>query len=124
MKTALTINEAIAEGYKYCNIEECGDGTLVKLSDIVSGEVIWDPLETTFYLCDKEPSHHSIDPGQIEDLIQENIDATEDYYKEDGFNTALEGCDDLIKQLSERINKNLLKHNFYFNGDIKLLPNP
>lgn len=124
MKTALTLNEAIAEGYKYCNIEECEDGALVKLSDIASGKVEWDYRETTYFLCDKEPRHHTIDPVDIDNLIQETIDGQEEYYTEDGFDDALDGCDELIAALATTINQNLKKHSFYFTGDIKLLPNP
>lgn len=118
----LTIKEAIEQGYKYCNIEEFGDGTITSLADVLSGKEYWDPTETTYYLCEKEPRHHSISKKQIEDLIQEDIDCQEEYYLEDGFDTALEGCDDLIKQLTEKINSNISKHNFYFNTDIQLLP--
>lgn len=118
----LTIKEALEQGYKYCNIEECDEGTLTKLEDLASGAEFWDEKETTYYLCGKEPSHHSIRKETIEELIQEHIDDQEDYYMEDGFDTALEGCDDLIKQLTDRINKNIGKHNFYFNTDIQLIP--
>lgn len=122
MKTALTLDEAIAEGYHCCNTEE-SEGYVTRLSDIKSGKSSL-LLETTYYLCEKEPRFHSVNKRTIEEIVQDHIDCQEEFYVEDGFDTAFEGCDDLLSELEHRINQNLRKHKFYFNSDIVLIPNP
>lgn len=110
----MNLQKAIAEGYKYCVVETEPE-YLIELKDVLE-----DPEEykgKDLFLCDLEPEIYTKSPEQLETLIQENIDEQEDYFMEDGFVNALDGTEDLIKALSEKINFNLSRHKFYMSSD-------
>lgn len=117
MKTPLTKEQALTEGFKYC-VKDDEWEVLLHVADF-NFEDYDEPFE--IHLCDKEPTYHRIDEEEISNLIIEHLDAQEEFYSEDGFPDALNGCDDLLTELSEKINLNLRKHKFYMPTDIQLL---
>lgn len=117
----LTIEQAIEQGYIY-SIEDGGE-RLIKLLDIRKDPAWY--TDRNLLLCEKKPTHFQIGPDHIENLVSEDFDCQEEFAADDGLSVfALEGCDDLFKQLTERINKNMLQKDFYFNTQIKLTVEP
>lgn len=113
MKT-LTLEQAIEQGYKYFIIEHCEEHPMLL-------DKSKDYSHDTLVLCEIEPRLFTIDESSIEELISDNIDSGEEFYMDEGLSpTALEGCEDLIKQLADRINANMAKINFWFPSDIRL----
>lgn len=108
--------KAIDERYVYC-IQQGSEDCLIKISDIVQFPDNYEGR--TFLLCEKEPRKMTVSDQQIADLIDEYLNNQDEYYSDD-WDDALTDCEDLLKQLSEKVNTNLSKRKFYFNSDIEL----
>jgi len=113
----MNIQQAIEEGYEYC-MAVGNEGILIHLTDALlePGEYANNQL----LLCEKEPRFHSIDAEDIENLLVEHLDNQEEFYSDESFAEATKGCDDLIKQLAEKMNENLGNRPFYFTTKIYL----
>lgn len=112
----MKIKDAISQGYHYCMVNE-GE-YLIKVSD-----VLFSPEEYTrdsLFLCEPEPQYVTVSDDEIADMIQEKVENQEDFYSDDIAAIALEGTDELLKALSDKINANFARKPFYNQSNIKL----
>lgn len=115
------IFQAIEEGYEYC-MREHSEGKLLHLTDVVSEP--GDYANTTLFLCEKEPRFHGTDWENLNTLIIEDLDNQEEFYSDESFTEATDGCEDLLKQLADKINENMSKRPFWFPTKIVLTYKP
>ena len=109
---------SFAEGYEFCQEEDVPN--LIYISDILHSPD--DYRDRTMVICNKEPQFMTISTEEIEILIKEKLTDQEDFYSDHNIGAeALEGTDEIIKALSEKINSNLSQHKFYFSCDIPLI---
>lgn len=107
----MKIQQAIADGYKYCAEEDSGE-RLISLEHVMSSPI--DYADKILHLCEKNARHMSLSDDEIATALVEQLENDDEFYNEDGCDYAIEGCDDLLKALSERIKSNLSKRFFYF----------
>lgn len=124
----LTPSEALRLGYSlFTTTDMDGYPYVVDVFHIDSHTDILEALEfatdgTVEFDIIEEDNSNGITDTQIMDLLFNDI--SEDHTGEDPEDfaeTALEGCEDIIKQLSDRINKNTSKIKFYKSSGKKLL---
>lgn len=108
--------QAIKDGYTYC-VQENFEDSLIYLSDIVLDPSIY--IGKPLILCEKESSHMTVSGDTIAELIMDHIYCQDEFYSED-WDGSLKECDSLLQQLSDKINSNLSKKEFYFPSDIEL----
>lgn len=118
METTMTINAALKMGYTRCNepgSERCPYISNMEKEDFDS---------TIFYVLDNEPSHYSINTGELIGLLDRQIEEQEEIYDEDGKLVGLlfdkEGE---LKKAVEIINNIFKGANWYYPTDVQLLPN-
>lgn len=107
----MNIQDAIDEGYEFCVIEG-SEGRLIHLTDVMMEPGIYS--HSTLLLCEKDPRYHGTDYENLITLIIDDLDNQEEFYSEEGFPESIEGCEELLKQLADKINENLSKRPFYF----------
>jgi len=117
----LTVKQALEQGYEYCAFNVQDWGHVIEITDLTPEDF---EDERGYVLCDKQPTQYAISDSQIEDSIVEHIDCQDEFNDEDSelSGIALEGCDDLLKQLTDKINKNLSVKKFWFQTKIQLVP--
>lgn len=116
----LTIKQALEQGYEYCAYNVQDWGTVINLKDLMLEDF---EDERGYVLCDKQPTNYTVSADDIENMITEHIDCQDEFNDEDGelSGIALKDCDDLIKQISDKINSNLSAKNFWFATKIELI---
>jgi len=103
--------QRLSEGYKFC-IKENWEDELIPLKRVVEQPDLYE--DSKLILCEKEPTKYKIGDDTISDLIVDYLDNNDEFYQEDGFYDAVIGCDDLLKQLTDKINENLSKASYFF----------
>lgn len=108
----MKIQQAIDEGYEYC-IEQYEETSLIHLTDVLLCPD--DYKDKILFLCEKDPSYVTLSDDEISSNIVEQLENQEEFYVDDDFFLeSLTGCDELLKALSNKINENLGKREFYF----------
>ena len=120
MKNKLTIKEAINQGYEYFVYPANGYQALNSLTDYSEDEINWDENPT---LCGKEPQHPAGMSAEelkehLADIIADNH-ASETGCDTDDVSDAIKSID--FTEISNKIEAELSKINFYWQSEIELI---
>ena len=121
----LTVKEALEQGYTHATYNTDDFTYCRKIDRIKEGDFdLAQEMFGSYILATKEASHYSFNDNTIKEVLNNHIYNQDEFNDEDGelAAIALEGCEDLLKQLTDKINENLTKKNFYFQTNIKLIP--
>lgn len=120
--TQLTIQQALEAGYTYSISKR--SGSVFKIENILRLHTKSSPIWDYMFVCDVEPIHYTLNADTIAEIIGDHIFAQDEVSDDDLelAGIALEGTDNLLKALADKINENLKSKDFYYPSNIKLIP--